>query len=130
MMIFIRSAGLSMSTENGYRPFPFYRSNKFKDVFMNWLTLQMIPFITGQIGTATRMSGSTLIVPDGRTIEAATFGIHTNSGNVSWYPLKSDVNLGVNRSLSKIAFIFRRFLSTIGTSCAMINSLIICLHMP
>ena len=90
----------------------------------------MIPFITGQIGTATRMSGSTLIVPDGCTIEAATFGIYTNSGNVSWYPLKSDVDLGVNRSLSKIAFIFKLLCSTISTIYFMLNSLNICLHMP
>ena len=98
-MIFIRSDALSMSTANVYRPFPSPTPNNFKNVFLNWLTLQMITFITGQIGTTTRISGYTLIVPDGCTIEAAIFGIYTNSGNVSWYPLKSDVNLGVNRSL-------------------------------
>ena len=63
---------------------------------MNWFILQIINFISDQIYITAGISGSKFIVPDGVKIEAAAFRLDTNSGNISWYPLKSEVDLDVN----------------------------------
>ena len=97
---------------------------------MNWLTFQIIPFIYSQICITADISGSELIVRDCGTLEVATFKLAENSVNVYWCPLKAEVNFDVNRSLSKISFIFRRYLSTIITIFYMLNSLSICLRVP
>ena len=56
---------------------------------MNWLTLQMIPFISGQRCITVGISGSTLIGKYGGTPEVSGFGIAKKSVNIYWCPLNA-----------------------------------------
>ena len=97
---------------------------------MNSLKLKMIPFISGQSCITSGISGYTFIGPDGGKIEAYGFRLVKESVNISWCPLKPNVDLDVNRSLLNISLIFRHFLSKICTSYFILNPLSICIHVP
>ena len=75
---------------------------------MNWFTLETILLPLDHIYVTVGKSCYKFIEPWGGTVEAATFRLDTNSGNVSGYPFKTWLNLDVNISLSDEGFIFRR----------------------